>query len=44
MDLGANDVFTVSAKVDDNLAHPVPLKIVQDGDGYRFLPGTDGSV
>jgi len=39
MDVGANDLFRVAAKVDDNLARPVPLKMVQDGDSYRLYAG-----
>src|SRR5436309_5268403 len=39
MDVGANDVLSVSAKIDDMLAHPVPLKIVEDGGGYRLYAG-----
>ena len=33
MDVGANDLFSVAGKMDDKLARPVPLKIVQDGGG-----------
>jgi len=39
MDVGSNDLFTVAAKADDKLAHPVPLKIVQDGATYRLYAG-----
>jgi len=39
MDVGANDLFTVSGHVDDKLARPVPLKVVADGDGYRLYAG-----
>lgn len=39
MDVGANDVFSVAGKSDDKLAHPVPLKIVQDEAGYRLYAG-----
>src|SRR5438034_9754707 len=39
MDVGANDVLSVSAKLEDRLAHPVPLKIVEDGGGYRLYAG-----
>ncbi len=38
-DVGANDVLSVSAKLEDTLAHPVPLKIVEDGGGYRLYAG-----
>jgi hypothetical protein len=39
MDVGANDVLSVSAKIDDKLAHPVPLKVVEDGGGFRLYAG-----
>jgi hypothetical protein len=39
LDVGANDLFTVSVQTDDKLAHPVPLKIVADGAGYRLYAG-----
>jgi hypothetical protein len=39
MDVGANDMFTVAGAMDDKLAHPVPLKIVQEGDSYRLYAG-----
>src|SRR5438445_8959439 len=39
MDVGANDLFTVAAKVDDKLVRPVPLKMVADGDAYRLYAG-----
>ena len=39
MDVGANDLFTVSGHVDDKMARPVPLKVVTDGDGYRLYAG-----
>ena len=39
MDVGANDVLSVSARLEDKLAHPVPLKIVEDGNGYRLYAG-----
>jgi hypothetical protein len=39
MDVGANDLLTVSGKIDDKLAHPVPLKIVEDGGAYRLYSG-----
>jgi hypothetical protein len=38
-DVGANDVLSVSAKHDDNLKRPVPLKIVQEEGGYRLYHG-----
>jgi hypothetical protein len=39
MDVGANDVFGVSSHPDEKLVHPVPLKMVADGDGYRLYAG-----
>jgi len=39
MDVGANDLFSVGAKIDDKLARPVPLKIVEDRAGYRLYTG-----
>ena len=38
-DVGANDVLSVSAKHDDNLKRPVPLKIVQEEGVYRLYHG-----
>jgi len=39
MDVGANDVLSVSAKTDDKLHPAVPLKIVEDGGAYRLYAG-----
>ena len=39
MDVGANDLFSVAAQMDEKLAHPVPLKIVEDGGAYRLYAG-----
>lgn len=39
MDVAANEVLGVSAKTDDNDAHPVPLKIVADGNAYKLYAG-----
>jgi hypothetical protein len=39
MDVGADDLFTVSAHADDGMTHPVPLKIAADGGGYRLYAG-----
>ena len=38
-DVGANDVFGVSAKQDDKLRPAVPLKIVEDGGAYKLYAG-----
>lgn len=39
MDVGANDLLSVAAAMDDKLARPVPLKMVEDGGGYRLYTG-----
>jgi hypothetical protein len=39
MDVGANDVFSVSARTDDELERPVPLKVTEDRDSYRLYAG-----
>jgi hypothetical protein len=39
MDVGANDVLSTSTTVNEQMMHPVPLKIEQDGSGYRFYSG-----
>jgi hypothetical protein len=38
-DVGANEVFSVSSKVDENLKRPVPLKISQEGGENRLYHG-----
>ena len=39
MDVGANDLFSVASQLDEKLAHPVPLKIVEEGGAYRLYAG-----
>jgi hypothetical protein len=39
LDVGSNDLFSVTGHVDDKLVHPVPLKIVAEGEGYRLSSG-----
>ncbi len=39
MDVGANDLLIVAAKTDDQVAHPVPLKIVEEGGAFRLYAG-----
>ena len=39
LDVRANDLFSVDAARDQKLSHPVPLKIVAEGDGYRPYGG-----
>ena len=39
MDVGANDLLSVSFKRDENLKRPMPLKMVEDGGGYKLYAG-----
>jgi hypothetical protein len=39
MDVGANDLFSVPVQTEVDLKRPVPLKMVEDGDGYRLYAG-----
>jgi len=39
MDVGANDLFSVSAHVDNELRRPTPLKIAEEAGGYRLYEG-----
>ena len=39
MDVGQNELASVSAHVDENLHRPVPLKLVAEGDAYRLYAG-----
>jgi hypothetical protein len=39
MDVGANELLSVTAQVDDNLKRPVPLRIVEEGGAYRLYAG-----
>jgi len=38
-DIGANDALSTSSQRDENLKRPVPLKITEDGGGYRLYAG-----
>lgn len=38
-DVGANDLFSVSASNDAELKRPVPLKITEEGGSYRLYAG-----
>lgn len=38
-DVGANDLFSVTAKTDEKLRPAVPLKIVDDGGAYKLYAG-----
>jgi len=39
MDVGNNDVLTVASQTDAALQHAVPLKLVEDGDGFKLYAG-----
>ena len=39
MNVSAADVFSVSSQNDDQLKHPVPLKLEKDAAGYRLYAG-----
>ena len=39
MNVAATDVLNVDAKMDDKLARPVPLKLVEDGDALKLYAG-----
>jgi hypothetical protein len=39
LDVSANEIASAPAAKDDNLARPVPLKIVADGDAYKLYAG-----
>lgn len=39
MDVGNNDVLSTSAQMDSELKRPVPLKLVEDGAGYKLYAG-----
>jgi hypothetical protein len=39
MNVAASEVLNTASSTDDKLAHPVPLKMMQDGDGYRLYHG-----
>ena len=39
MNVAATDLFTLPSQSDDQLKHPVPLKLEKDGDGYRLYAG-----
>jgi hypothetical protein len=39
MDVGKNDLLSVSSHLDDDLHRPVPLKIVADQSSYRLYSG-----
>jgi hypothetical protein len=39
MNVAATDLFSVASQNDDQIKHPVPLKIEKDGAGYRLYAG-----
>ena len=39
MDVGNNDVFSTSYQTDQAVQHAVPLKLVEDGAGYKLYAG-----
>ncbi len=39
MDVANNDVLSVSSQSDQTLPHAVPLKLVEDGAGYKLYAG-----
>ena len=39
MDVADNDVLTASYETDQDLKRPVPLKLVEDGAGYKLYSG-----
>jgi hypothetical protein len=39
MDVASNDVLNVDFQTDQELKRPVPLKLTEEGDGYRLYAG-----
>jgi len=39
MDVANNDVLSAASQLDSELKHPVPLKLVEDGNGYKLYAG-----
>lgn len=39
MDVANNDVLSASYQTDQALQRPVPLKLIEDGDGYKLYAG-----
>lgn len=39
MDVANNDVLSTSYQTDQELKRPVPLKLIEDGDGYKVYAG-----
>ena len=39
MNVAATDLFSIASQSDEQLKHPVPLKLEKDGAGYRLYAG-----
>jgi len=39
MDVANNDVLSAASQIDSELKRPVPLKLVEDGSGYKLYAG-----
>jgi len=39
MDVATNDVLSAASQTDSALKRPVPLKLLEDGDGYKLYAG-----
>jgi hypothetical protein len=39
MDVANNDLFSVPFSADSELKRPVPLKVIEDGEGYKLYDG-----
>ncbi len=39
MDVANNDVLSTSSQTDPAVVHAVPLKLVEDGEGYKLYAG-----
>jgi hypothetical protein len=39
MNVASTDLFSIASPSDDQLKHPVPLKVEKDGAGYRLYAG-----
>ncbi len=39
MDVASNDVLSTASQTDQALQHAVPLKLVEDGEGYKLYAG-----
>jgi hypothetical protein len=39
MNVAATDLLSIASQTDDQVKHPVPLKLEKDGAGYRLYAG-----